>query len=195
MIKNIGIIGAGQMGCGIAHVSASAGYKVHIYDVTQDRIDAGLATINGNLARQVSHGKMTEEQRNAALALISGSSDTNDLAPMDLVIEAATERNMIAIGNMTDQSAINPKTVVSSVIWDPYPIIKASVDAVRGGTFAAKDYSTIENIANGVNYLAPYKTFDDKVPAELKAAIEAKSKEIASGAVKVAYDTAETKSD
>ncbi len=91
MIKNIGIIGAGQMGCGIAHVSASAGYKVHIYDVTQDRIDAGLATINGNLARQVSHGKMTEEQRNAALALISGSSDTNDLAPMDLVIEAATE--------------------------------------------------------------------------------------------------------
>lgn len=111
------------------------------------------------------------------------------------VIEAATERNMIAIGNMTDQSAINPKTVVSSVIWDPYPIIKASVDAVRGGTFAAKDYSTIENIANGVNYLAPYKTFEDKVPAELKAAIEAKSKEIASGAVKVAYDTAETKSD
>ncbi len=91
MIKNIGIIGAGQMGCGIAHVSASAGYKVHIYDVSQDRIDAGLATINGNLARQVSHEKMTEEQRNAALALISGSTDTNDLAPMDLVIEAATE--------------------------------------------------------------------------------------------------------
>ncbi|MDR6755128.1 basic membrane lipoprotein Med (substrate-binding protein (PBP1-ABC) superfamily) [Mycoplana sp. BE70] len=111
------------------------------------------------------------------------------------VIEAATERQMIAIGNMTDQSAINPATVVSSVIWDPYPIIKASVDAVMSGTLIAKDYSTIENVANGVNYLASYKEFEDKVPAELKAAIEAKSKEIASGAFTVAYDTNETKSD
>jgi len=91
MIRNIGIIGAGQMGCGIAHVSAAAGYKVHIYDVAQDRIEAGLATINGNLARQVTHGKMTDEERSKALALISGSNDVNDLAPMDLVIEAATE--------------------------------------------------------------------------------------------------------
>jgi 3-hydroxybutyryl-CoA dehydrogenase len=91
MLKNIGIIGAGQMGCGIAHVSAMAGYKVHIYDLTQDRIESGLATINGNLARQVTSGKMTDEQRKFALSLISGSSDINDLAPMDLVIEAATE--------------------------------------------------------------------------------------------------------
>ncbi|MEZ2131724.1 MULTISPECIES: 3-hydroxybutyryl-CoA dehydrogenase [unclassified Sinorhizobium] len=91
MLKNIGIIGAGQMGCGIAHVSAAAGYKVHIYDLTQDRIESGLATINGNLARQVTSGKMTDEQRKAALSLISGSPDINDLAPMDLVIEAATE--------------------------------------------------------------------------------------------------------
>lgn len=111
------------------------------------------------------------------------------------VIEAATERKIIAIGNMTDQSAINPATVVSSVIWDPYPIIKASVDAIKAGTFGATDYSKLENIANGVNYLAPYKSFEDKVPAELKAAIEAKSKEIASGAFSVSYDTTETKSD
>jgi len=91
VIKSIGVVGAGQMGCGIAHVSALAGYKVHIYDLSQDRIETGLATINGNLARQVGGGKLTDEERNAALALISGSSDVNDLAPMDLVIEAATE--------------------------------------------------------------------------------------------------------
>lgn len=54
MIKTVGIIGAGQMGCGIAHVSAAAGYKVQLYDIAADRIEAGLATINGNLARQVS---------------------------------------------------------------------------------------------------------------------------------------------
>ncbi|WP_414706961.1 3-hydroxyacyl-CoA dehydrogenase NAD-binding domain-containing protein, partial [Rhizobium sp. UBA1881] len=91
MFKTIGIIGAGQMGCGIAQVSASAGYKVHIYDLTQDRIERGLATINGNLARHVTSGKMTDEERSSTLSLISGSADINDLASSDLVIEAATE--------------------------------------------------------------------------------------------------------
>ncbi len=90
-LKTIGIIGAGQMGCGIAQVSADAGYKVHIYDLTQDRIERGLATINGNLARHVTSGKSTDEERAATLALISGSADINDLAASDLVIEAATE--------------------------------------------------------------------------------------------------------
>ncbi len=68
-----------------------AGYKVHIYDISADRIEAGLATINGNLARHVSSGKMTDEERKKALLLIKGSADLNDLSPMDLVIEAATE--------------------------------------------------------------------------------------------------------
>jgi 3-hydroxybutyryl-CoA dehydrogenase len=90
-IQNIGVVGAGQMGCGIAHVCAQSGYKVHVYDLSQDRIEAGLATINGNLARQVSNGKLAEEERKATLGRISGSADMNDLAPMDLVIEAATE--------------------------------------------------------------------------------------------------------
>ncbi len=90
-IKTIGIIGAGQMGCGIAHVSALAGYQVQMYDLSKDRIEAALATINGNLARQVGNGKLADEERKKALALISGSSDVNDLAAMDLVIEAATE--------------------------------------------------------------------------------------------------------
>lgn len=91
VFDNVGIVGAGQMGCGIAHVAALAGYKVTIYDLAKERIEAGLATINGNLARQVSNGKLSDEDRKAALALISGTTDINDMAPMDLVIEAATE--------------------------------------------------------------------------------------------------------
>lgn len=91
MIKTIGIIGAGQMGCGIAHVSAAAGYKVQLYDIAADRIEAGLATINGNLARQVSSGKMSDDDRKKALALMKGSTDINDLSQADLVIEAVTE--------------------------------------------------------------------------------------------------------
>ncbi|CAD7034749.1 3-hydroxybutyryl-CoA dehydrogenase [Pseudorhizobium endolithicum] len=90
-IQNIGVIGAGQMGCGIAQVSAIAGYKVNIYDLSKERIEAGLATINGNLARQFTNGKLSDEDRKAALSRITGSADLNDLAPMDLVIEAATE--------------------------------------------------------------------------------------------------------
>lgn len=90
-IVNVGVVGAGQMGCGIAQVCAISGYKVTVYDLAKDRIEAGLATINGNLARQVTNGKLTDDQRKAALALISGSADINDLASADLVIEAATE--------------------------------------------------------------------------------------------------------
>jgi len=91
VLKTIGIIGAGQMGCGIAQVSADAGYKVQLYDLSDERVQHGLATINGNLARHVTSGKMTDDERSATLALISGSSDINDLAASDLVIEAATE--------------------------------------------------------------------------------------------------------
>jgi 3-hydroxybutyryl-CoA dehydrogenase len=95
MIKNIGIVGAGQMGCGIAQVSAAAGYKVHIYDISAYQVEAGLATINGNMARQVSSGKLTDDERKKALSLIKGSADINDLSQADLVIEAATEDESI----------------------------------------------------------------------------------------------------
>jgi 3-hydroxybutyryl-CoA dehydrogenase len=90
-IKTVGVVGAGQMGCGIAQVAAAAGYKVHVYDLNQDRIEAGLATINGNLARLVSSAKLEETERKATLERITGSSDIHDMAQVDLAIEAATE--------------------------------------------------------------------------------------------------------
>src|SRR5690606_34806810 len=90
-IGTVGIIGAGQMGGGIAHVAALAGYKVKLYDISAERIENGIATINGNMARQVSSGKMEEEVRKAALANISAAPALEDLAGVDLVIEAATE--------------------------------------------------------------------------------------------------------
>lgn len=79
------------MGCGIAQVSAMAGYKVQIYDIAADKVEQGLATINGNMARVVSSGKLSDEERKKALSLIKGSADLNDLSQADLVIEAATE--------------------------------------------------------------------------------------------------------
>jgi 3-hydroxybutyryl-CoA dehydrogenase len=67
-IKKIGVIGAGQMGSGIAHVCALAGYEVGLSDISMERIESGLASINGNLARQVSKSIITEEERTGALA-------------------------------------------------------------------------------------------------------------------------------
>ncbi|MFA6156380.1 3-hydroxybutyryl-CoA dehydrogenase [Mesorhizobium sp.] len=90
-IETIGIIGAGQMGGGIAHVSALSGYKVLIYDISPDRIEKGIATISGNMARQVGAGKLDEKLRNEAMARIASAPAMADLAGADLVIEAATE--------------------------------------------------------------------------------------------------------
>ncbi len=66
-IKSVGVIGAGQMGNGIAHVCALAGYEVMLNDMSPDRIKAGMATINGNMARQVSKKTITEDARAKAL--------------------------------------------------------------------------------------------------------------------------------
>jgi 3-hydroxybutyryl-CoA dehydrogenase len=90
-IETVGIIGAGQMGGGIAQVSAIAGFKVVLYDVAADRIEKGLATVSGNMARMVSSGKLTEDARKEALDRISGATEMSGLAGADLVIEAATE--------------------------------------------------------------------------------------------------------
>ncbi|CAN7324926.1 3-hydroxybutyryl-CoA dehydrogenase [Mesorhizobium amorphae] len=90
-IETIGIIGAGQMGGGIAHVSALSGYKVLIYDISPERIEKGIATVSGNMARQVGSGKLEEKLRNEAMARISAAPAMADLAGADLVIEAATE--------------------------------------------------------------------------------------------------------
>ncbi|HMM63133.1 MAG: 3-hydroxybutyryl-CoA dehydrogenase [Mesorhizobium sp.] len=90
-IETVGIIGAGQMGNGIAHVSALAGYKVLLHDLSPDSIEKGIATISGNMARQVASGKLDEKVRQEATARIFAAPDMADLAGADLVIEAATE--------------------------------------------------------------------------------------------------------
>jgi 3-hydroxybutyryl-CoA dehydrogenase len=70
-IRKVGVIGAGQMGSGIAHVCALAGLDVRLNDVSTDRINSGIATINGNMARQVSRKRISEDERQAALKRIS----------------------------------------------------------------------------------------------------------------------------
>lgn len=94
-ISKVGVIGAGQMGNGIAHVSALAGFDVVLHDIAEERVRKGLATIDGNLSRQVHSGRITEEDRKAALARVTAAPSVDALGSCDLVIEAATEDEQV----------------------------------------------------------------------------------------------------
>jgi len=94
-IKKVGVIGAGQMGNGIAHVCALAGYDVRLNDISAEQIEAGLATINGNIARQISAGKLKEADRGKVLDRITATPDIAKLGDCDLIIESAVEDEQI----------------------------------------------------------------------------------------------------
>ncbi|HEY3223396.1 MAG TPA: 3-hydroxybutyryl-CoA dehydrogenase [Pseudolabrys sp.] len=94
-IQSVGVIGAGQMGNGIAHVCALAGYSVLLNDVSLDRIKGGMATINGNMARQVAKKSISEDDRKNALTRIKPAEKYDALSGCDLVIETATEKEEV----------------------------------------------------------------------------------------------------
>ena len=94
-IQKIGVIGAGQMGNGIAHVAAAAGFDVILLDVSDEALKKGMGTIEKNMARQVQKGKLSEEDKAATLSRIKTTTAYADFADSDLVIEAATEDEAI----------------------------------------------------------------------------------------------------
>ncbi len=114
-IKTIGVVGAGQMGNGIAHVAALAGYDVLLNDMSADRIQAGLATINGNLARQIAKKAISEDDRKKALARIKSAEKISDLAQCDLVIESATEKEDVKKRIFTEIcQTLKPEAILAS---------------------------------------------------------------------------------
>ncbi|GHF68583.1 3-hydroxybutyryl-CoA dehydrogenase [Seohaeicola zhoushanensis] len=114
-IGKIGVIGAGQMGNGIAHVMAVAGYDVVMSDISQDALDNAMNTIRGNLSRQAGRGKISEEDMEAAIARISTTLALSDVAKTDLVIEAATERESVKQAIFEDLGPhLLPHTILTS---------------------------------------------------------------------------------
>ena len=96
-VRKVGVIGAGQMGNGIAHVCALSGFSVLLNDVSSDRIKSSLATINGNMARQVSKNLISEDDRKTALARIMPAENLAALGDCDLVIETAAEKEDVKV--------------------------------------------------------------------------------------------------
>jgi len=114
-IKTIGIIGAGQMGNGIAHVMALADYDVLLSDISQSALDASVALIDKNLERQVSREKITASAKSAAMQRITTTLAISDLGATDLVIEAATEREEIKQAIFDElQPHLRPHTILTS---------------------------------------------------------------------------------
>ncbi|PSJ50540.1 3-hydroxybutyryl-CoA dehydrogenase [Kumtagia ephedrae] len=184
-IETVGIVGAGQMGSGIAHVSALAGYDVLLYDISPERIEKGIATINGNMARQVAGGKLAEAERQQGIARISAAPALSDLAAADLVIEAATEDESVKrkiYAQLCPQ--LNPEAILatntSSIsitrlaaatdraerfigihFMNPVPLMKL-VELVRG---IATDNLTFESAKEFVRRLDKTTTVSEDFPA------------------------------
>jgi 3-hydroxybutyryl-CoA dehydrogenase len=114
-IKTVGVIGSGQMGNGIAHVAALAGFDVVLNDLSADRLKSAMATINGNLTRQVTKKTITEDAHQKALARITSSESLEGLAGCDLVIETAVEKEEVKRKIFHDVCAVlKPTAIVAS---------------------------------------------------------------------------------
>jgi 3-hydroxybutyryl-CoA dehydrogenase len=184
-IGTIGIIGAGQMGGGIAHVAALAGYDVLLNDLSPDRIEKGIATISGNMARQVGAGKLTDPERQKGLKRIRAAESFEALAGCDLVIEAATEdetvkrkifQQICPVLNpeailATNTSSISitrlaaqtdrPERFIGIHFMNPVPLMKL-VELVRG---IATEDATFEAAKGFVSSLDKQITVSEDFPA------------------------------
>lgn len=184
-IKTIGIIGAGQMGNGIAHVAAVAGFDIKLHDVAEDRIKAALATIDGNMARQVSKGALPDEDRRAAMSRIEAAVGLADLGSCDLVIEAATENEEVKrkiftavcphlrpdaiLASNTSSISITrlaaatdrPEHFIGIHFMNPVPLMQL-VELIRG---IATDDGTFERAKNLVGQLHKTVSVSEDFPA------------------------------
>jgi 3-hydroxybutyryl-CoA dehydrogenase len=169
-IKTVGVIGAGTMGNGIAHVFAKTGYEVVLVDIEQRFVDRGMQAIARNMEREVVRQKLTSEQREQALKRIRTSISRRDLAGCDLVVEAATEkfeikaeifrdleticRPEVILASNTSSISITklagvtqkPDKIIGMHFFNPVPLMKL-VEVIRGLATSEETYQTVKALA------------------------------------------------
>jgi 3-hydroxybutyryl-CoA dehydrogenase len=182
-IKRVGVVGAGTMGNGIAHVFARSGYAVVLCDVEQRFLDRGLATITQNLDREVAKNKITDADKVAALKRIEPATDRSRLADCDFIVEAATEkfeikteifrdldrrvRAEVILASNTSSISITklaastqlPGKVIGMHFFNPVPVMKL-VEVIRGLATSQETFTAVRDLA---------KTLD-KTPVEVNDA-------------------------
>jgi 3-hydroxybutyryl-CoA dehydrogenase len=134
-IKRVGVIGAGAMGSGIAHVCALAGYDTRLSDVSQERLDTALEKIAESMARQVGRGQITEADRAAALKRLSGAVGLDQFKDCDLVIEAATENEKVKKEILAQISKVLPPQALIATNTSSIPITRLATSTDRPGKF------------------------------------------------------------
>lgn len=168
-IKKILVIGAGTMGNGIAHVFAQYGFDVVMNDISEEALNRGLSTIEKNMSRQVAKGKLTEEQKQAALGRITTTTDFSIAADSQLVVEAATENKDLKftifkkIDSILNKDAIlasntstisiteiaakthRPEKVIGMHFMNPVPMMKL-VEIIRGLATSDEVYQAIHDL-------------------------------------------------
>ena len=172
-IKTVGVLGAGTMGNGIAHVFAKAGYGVILCDIQQQSLDRALATIGKNLDREVTKQKLTAEDRSAAVARIAATTDRQKIGGCDFVIEAASERfdikrelfqeldricrpevilasntSSISITKLAAQTK-RPEQVIGMHFFNPVPVMKL-VEVIRGLATSQATYDMTKSLSEKV---------------------------------------------
>jgi 3-hydroxybutyryl-CoA dehydrogenase len=130
-IKTFGVIGAGQMGNGIAQVAAMSGLNVIMNDIKPEFVQNGLNTIAKNLGRNVDKGKMTAQEKDAILARIKSSVELKDMAAADLVVEAATENETLKFQIFKNLDAICPAHAILSTNTSSIPIGRIAAQTKR----------------------------------------------------------------
>lgn len=172
-IKTVGIVGAGQMGAGIAHVTTLAGYDVLFHDVTAERIEAGIAAVRKNIGRQVAKGVVTQAAMDEAMARLKPAETVEKVAQADLVIEAATENEEIKkqifrslgphvrpetlLASNTSSISItrlasatpHPEKFIGLHFMNPVPVMKL-VEIIRGIATDAPTYEAARNFAQSL---------------------------------------------
>jgi len=169
-IRRVGVLGAGTMGNGIAHVFARSGYSVILCDVEQRFLERGVATITKNLDREVAKNKITAEDKASALKKIEGVTDRAKLADCDFIVEAATEkfeikkeifhdldrlvRSEVILASNTSSISITklaaltrrPEKVIGMHFFNPVPVMKL-VEVIRGLATSQETFATVRDLA------------------------------------------------
>ena len=173
-MKKIGVIGAGTMGTGIAHVSALSGFDVTLVDIEQNLLEHSLTSIKKGLKRQVDKGKISRDEMNAALVRIQTITEMKSLSSEDIVIEAATENKEVKISIFSEldtfcpektilasntssisisliASATNrPEKVIGMHFMNPVPIMKL-VEIIRGKLTSDETTEKVKNLVEVLN--------------------------------------------
>ena len=130
-IKNIMVIGAGQMGSGIAQVCAQAGFNVYLNDLKEEFVQKGMGVITKNLSRSVEKGRMSEEDKTATVNRLTVSTDIQDAKKVDLVIEAAVENMDIKTKIFAQLDEITPEHTILASNTSSLPITEIAAATKR----------------------------------------------------------------